>query len=98
MVRVLPVLRKEVFERSPIAWRVRGVPVLTILGAIATAFIVPIMYRLAIDTTFSVDPAVGVWGSAIVLAVGLGWFACWRAFQRRRGIDVDRQYAQIPVE
>jgi amino acid transporter len=95
---LFPFLRRETFENSPIAWRIHGVPVLTILAVLATASIVPIMDRLAQDTTFSVNPAVGVWASAIVITTGFGWFYGWRAYQRRRGIDLDRRYTQIPVE
>jgi amino acid transporter len=95
---VFPFLRREIFENSPIAWRIAGIPVLTILGVVATAFTVPIMYRLMNDTTFSLNLTSGIWGSVIVLAAGFAWYAGWTAYLTRHGVDVKRRYVQIPVE
>jgi len=95
---LLPFLRRQTFENSPIAWRIRGVPVLTILAVAAVAFIAPIMYRLLKDATYSPNLAFVGWGPVIVLAAGFWWFIGWRAYRKRRGIDVDRRYAEIPIE
>jgi amino acid transporter len=95
---VFPFVRKETFENSPIAWRIAGVPVLTILGVLATVFTVPIMYRLTKDTTFTPNLTFAIWGPVVVLAAGFAWYAGWNAYLTRRGVDVKRRYAQIPVE
>ena len=95
---VLPFLRRQTFENSPIVWRIAGIPVLTILGVAATVFTVPVMYRLWNDTTFSVSLTFLRWGAVIVLAAGFGWFVGWRTYQKRRGVDADRRYAEIPIE
>src|SRR6266542_1009267 len=50
--RISPV-RRQTFENSPIAWRIGPVPVLTIVGAIGTVFVIPLMYRLTRDTAYS---------------------------------------------
>jgi len=48
-----PFVRRQTFENSPIAWRIGPVPVLTIVGAIGTVFVIPLMYRLTRDTAYS---------------------------------------------
>jgi amino acid transporter len=48
-----PFVRREMFDNSPIAWRLGRVPVLSILGAVSTIGIVPCLYRLLVDKTLS---------------------------------------------
>jgi amino acid transporter len=93
-----PYVRKETFESSPIAWRVAGIPVLSILGLIATAFIIPMGYRLVTDKTFSLNLNFVIWGAVIAIAAGFVWYIGWKALERSRGVDVDRRFAEIPIE
>jgi amino acid transporter len=95
---LFPFVRKETFENSPIAWRVGRVPVISILGAISTLLILPIMYLLVTDTTFSVNLGFMVWGAVGSLAVGVVWYLVQKAASKRNGVDVEKQYAEIPVE
>jgi amino acid transporter len=95
---VFPYVRRETFESSPIAWRWGGVPVLTILGVVATVFIVPMLFRLVVDTTFSLNLAFVIWGAVFAIAAGFVWYFGWRSFQRSRGVDVERRTAEIPIE
>jgi amino acid transporter len=95
---VFPFVRRGIFDSSPIAWRVAGIPVLTLVGAFATINIIPILYRLTVDTTFSLNLAFVIWGAVIVLAIGFAYYFAWRLYLRRRGIDIARRYAEIPIE
>ncbi|MGH2595434.1 MAG: APC family permease [Actinomycetota bacterium] len=93
-----PFLRKSVFESSPIAWRVAGIPVLTILGIIAVAFIIPMGYRLLVDKTFSLNLNFVIWGAVIAIVAGFAWYFGWKTYERSKGVDIDRRYAEIPIE
>jgi amino acid transporter len=93
-----PYVRRETFESSPIAWRLAGVPVLTWLGIVATTFIVPMLYRLTVDTTFSLNLTFVIWGAVIAIAAGFGWYYGWKALQAHRGVDIGQRYAEIPIE
>ncbi len=93
-----PYVRKETFESSPIAWRLGRIPVLSILGVIATAAIVPMMYRLLVDKTFSLNLSFVIWGAVIAVGAGFVWYLGWKAFQKSRGVDLDRRFAEIPIE
>jgi amino acid transporter len=93
-----PFVRRETFEGSPIAWRIRGVPVMMVIGLVATAFIVPMIYRLLVDKTFSPDLTFVYWGAAVAIGAGFLWYLAWGMYQRRRGVDLGRRYAEIPIE
>jgi protein-S-isoprenylcysteine O-methyltransferase Ste14 len=95
---VFPYVRRETFESSPIAWRWGGVPVLTILGVVATVFIVPMLFRLVVDTTFSLNLSFVIWGAVIAIVAGFVWYYGWRAFQKSKGVEVERRTAEIPIE
>ncbi|MBI2238205.1 MAG: APC family permease [Actinobacteria bacterium] len=95
---LFPYVRRETFESSPIALRVGGVPVLTILGVVATVFVIPMLYRLGVDRTFSLNLAFVYWGAIIAVAGGFVWYYGWRAYQKSRGVDLDRRYREIPIE
>jgi amino acid transporter len=93
-----PFVRRKTFESSPIAWRVAGIPVLSIIGLISCAFIVPMIYRLLVDKTFSLDLNFVYWGAAIAIAAGAVWYFGWKLFQSTRGVDLEARYAEIPIE
>lgn len=93
-----PYVRKATFEASPIAWRVGGIPVLTLLGLVATAFIIPMGIRLLSDHTFSLNMNFVIWGAVIAIVAGFAWYVGWKAYERSRGTDVDRRFAEIPIE
>jgi amino acid transporter len=93
-----PFIRRQTFDGSPIAWRWGGFPVLSLIGIVATAFIVPMIYRLLVDKTFSLNLAFVYWGAAIAIGAGFVWYFVWKAFQRSRGVQLDRRYAEIPIE
>ena len=93
-----PFVRRETFENSAIAWRIAGIPVLSLLGLISTIGIVPVLYRLLVDKTFSLDLSYVVWGAVITIAAGFAWYYVWRIYEKSRGVDLDMQFNEIPVE
>jgi amino acid transporter len=95
----------EVFESSPVRWRLGGVPVMSIVGALA---LVACVASLVI---FWKDPYAGLrnvndgsrywWGVAYNVGIflsGLVVYLVARWLNARRGIDVDKRFAEIPVE
>jgi amino acid transporter len=93
-----PFVRKEQFENSPIAWRVGGFPTMSLLGIVATIIVGYGFYRLAIDGSFSTNLQFADGGAAAGVVFAFIWFFAWRAFRKRQGVDIDRRYAQIPIE
>ena len=95
---LFPFVRKSTFESSPIAWRFAGIPVLSIIGFVAIAFIIPMMFRLLTDHTFSLNLNFVIWGAVIAIVAGFVWYVGWKAYERSKGVDVDRRFAEIPIE
>jgi basic amino acid/polyamine antiporter, APA family len=95
----------EVFESSPVRWRAGGVPVMSIVGAVS---FVACVASLVI---FWKDPYAGLrnindgsrywWGVAYNVGIflsGLVVYFVARYLNARRGVDVDKRFAEIPVE
>ena len=95
---IFPYVRRGTFENSAIAWRIGGVPVLSILGLVATIGIVPVLYLLIVDTRFSLDLGYVMWGAVLSVSLGFIWYIVWRAIERKRGHMVESQFAEIPIE
>jgi APA family basic amino acid/polyamine antiporter len=95
----------DVFESSPVRWRVGGVPVMSIVGALSLAACVAAL------VIFWKDPYAGLrniddgsrywWGVIYNVAIFLSGFVIYfvaRALNRSRGVDIDRRFKEIPVE
>ena len=89
----------DVFESSPVNTRVAGIPVMSVVGALS-------LVALAIMAwAFLTDPSAGLNGhpglilmNVLILLSGLVIYAVARGLQRRRGVDIAKRFAEIPVE
>lgn len=95
---LFPFIRKSTFEASPIAWRIGGIPVLSLIGLLAVVGIVPVLYLLVTDTTFSLNLTYVIWGAILSVVAGFVWFFLWRVFQRSRGEAPANTFNEIPIE
>jgi amino acid transporter len=95
---VFPFIKKDVFENSPVAWRVKGVPVISIIGVVSTVFVGYAMSRILVDKTYTPNLGFGDFGGLIVLVVGAIIFYVARAYRRSKGVNIDQRYKEIPIE
>jgi amino acid transporter len=95
---VFPFVKPDVFESSPIAWRIGGVPVITVIGLVSSVFVLYVVQRLLRDSSFTVNLTFSNLGTLVVLAVALLWFYGFRAYRKGRGVDIDRRFKEIPIE
>jgi basic amino acid/polyamine antiporter, APA family len=94
----------EVFESSPVRWRWGGLPVMSIVGAVSLAACI------ASGVIYLKDPFAGFhhldgswhWTRILyniaIFASGLLIYVIARMINRSRGIDIDKRFAEIPVE
>lgn len=97
---LFPYRQRDIFESSPVAWKLGSVPVISILGGLS------IIGMLVIAWAFLNDPLSGISFShpfmlIINAAVFLGgfifyWGAKW--VRSRQGVDVNLAFAEIPPE
>jgi len=107
---LFPYRRRALFESSPVNWRVGGVPLMSIAGAVATVALLIVEYIWWADPinglagTPAVFEAQGLWPpimialTAGVLISGVVWYLVASWLQRRRGIRIERAFAEIPPE
>jgi basic amino acid/polyamine antiporter, APA family len=89
----------DVFESSPVRWRVGGVPVMSIVGVLSLGALGVMAWA------FWTDPSAGLNGKLstkilnfAIFASGLVIYFVAKAVQRTRGVDVSQRFKEIPVE
>lgn len=94
-----PYRMRDVFEASPVRWRVGGVPVVSIVGALSVIALVIMAWA------FLTDPSAGLVGRPLLVWMNVGIFVSGfvvyyiaKSVQRSRGIDITRAFQQLPVE
>lgn len=102
---VFPYRLKTVFESSPVNWRVAGIPLMSIVGAIATVALVIVEYIWWADPINGLDATTATLGddrvkivTVLVLATGAAWYLGARFIQAQRGVRIERAFAEIPPE
>jgi amino acid transporter len=93
-----PFVKKEQFENSPIAWRVGGFPLMSLLGIFASVIVGYAFYRLMVDSSFSLNLKFANIGALLGVVFAVIWFYAWKAYRKRQGVDLDRRYGEIPIE
>ena len=98
---LLPYRRPEIFATAPdyVQRRIGGFPVITLLGVGNL-----ILFSMVLYSAFKLPAFSGPTGTDAVLfvigvyAAGVIWYLAARAIQKRRGIDLDLLYREIPPE
>lgn len=90
---IFPYVRKDIFEKSPIQWKVGGVPVISILG-FATLVIGFFIFCYTL-TEVTLDAIIMV---SILIAIGfiVHLYQLWR--NEKEGIRISDIYAELPPE
>jgi APA family basic amino acid/polyamine antiporter len=96
---VFPFVKKDLFNRSPVNYRVLGIPVMSILGLITAVFMAWVVYRLLADAIVGAR----TWQSLVFvfgqIVLGFVLFFIAKAYRKNRdGIDIMMAYREIPSE
>ena len=102
---VFPYRLRAVFDSSPVNWRISGIPVMSMIGVVATASLLYVEYIWWADPVNGLDSTTAVLGddrmkiaTVLVLATGALWYLGARFIQARRGVRIERAFAEIPPE
>ena len=98
---LLPYRRPEIFASAPdyVQRRIGGIPVITLLGVGNL-----ILFSMVLYSAFKLPAFSGPTGSDAVIfvvgvyAAGVIWYLVARALNKRRGVDLDLLYREIPPE
>jgi len=98
---LLPYTRRALWQSSPAYGYTFGIPTITLVGLIAMPLLVLIQVVLLADvnsgTSIKASPTT-VLVVLCIFVVGLPLYYVIRTLQRRRGIDIDLAYREIPPE
>jgi amino acid transporter len=108
---VLPYKMKDVFDASPVRWRLAGIPVLSILGVLSVVGMLVIEYAFLIDPnsgiSFGPSPSTNVAGVSIpnmvllnvaVFLSGFVFYGIVKLIRSRQGVNLSLAFAEIPPE
>lgn len=100
---VFPWLRRQFYESSPArAYRIGGIPAMSIAGLVGVAFFVLSLVLLWRDE-IAAGPLIDTdkrdfWIVVGTLVFGIVWYVGAKLYRRRQGVDVDLAFKQIPIE
>ena len=96
---VFPYVRRDLFEVSPIRWRVAGVPVLTIVAIGSVAYNALMLWVYLEDPTSGIaDNTRMILTNVAIICAGAVLYLAAKLYWRTRGYDVDANYRELPVE
>ncbi|HEY9078085.1 MAG TPA: APC family permease [Anaerolineaceae bacterium] len=100
---LLPYLKKDLYNASPVAkYKVFGVPLITVAGVIFGGFLIFLLYQWLIDPNELYGIGLKNPASIVFMFVNYGLAALiyfgMRAYRKRKGVDIDKVYQEIPVE
>ena len=108
---LLPYRKRDLYNASPIAkYKVFGIPLITVAGVVFGAFLLFLLVEWLFDpwlNTGGVPP--GLYGISlanipsvvymlVMYGVAAGIYYGFKAYRKRRGIDIDKVHQEIPVE
>lgn len=93
-----PYRKRQIYEDSSARLSVGGLPLMTVAALPGAAFLAFILYRSFVDDTAAVNSRTTLLLTAAVFLIGIIWYFVAKAVQKRRGVDVDLRFDEIPVE
>jgi len=95
---VFPRVRRAVYEGSPIRRSVAGVPLLTIVGVCALAVYAFFFYSVATTDELGANASPGIRATVIIAAVSILIYPVAVLINRRRGVDLNLAFRELPPE
>ncbi|MGP8068539.1 MAG: hypothetical protein ACLP5V_01480, partial [Candidatus Bathyarchaeia archaeon] len=94
----IPFTRKDLFEQSPVKYKLGGVPVISILGTIS--FLTFAYYIVNSVTTSVFYTPTGYQAGFLVLLFGgtIVWYFIAAAYRKSQGIDISKAFARLPPD
>jgi len=102
---IFPVRRRQLYESSPARnFRLLGMPIMPVAGAISAAFFAVMFWLLwqdpiAAGALFKPSKMpVEFWITVAAVVIGTAWYIWVKAYRKRQGINIRLAFQQIPIE
>ena len=93
---LLPYRRRDIYEVSPIKREIAGIPLITIMGVIQSAYMLFMVYEYVSWPQFGISGPLPLFLNFGMILVGFAIYWVIRAARKRQGIDIDLAFAEIP--
>jgi|BarGraNGADG00212_1021973.scaffolds.fasta_scaffold12507_2 APA family basic amino acid/polyamine antiporter len=96
---IFPYTAKAIYNASPISkYKIGKIPLLTLCGAWGFIVGVVLIVFYLIVPGLGLASTAGLVGIGVIYVIALIWFWVARAMNKRRGVDIDLNFQQIPPE
>ena len=97
---LLPYRQRELFEASPVNWRWFGIPVVTVVGVLATITMAIMLVVIFYDPTqgISLKSPNNLIFNLVVFFGGAVYFYVAYLIRKAQGVDLNLAFREIPVE
>lgn len=95
---VFPYRRRAMYESSPIARKVLGLPTITVAALVALAVYVFFFVSLATTDALGANAAGGIRATVIIAAIGILLYPLSVLYNRRRGVNLGLAFRELPPE
>jgi len=93
-----PFRRKELFERSPVNWKMGALPALAVIAFLDIVVGLFVSYYFATDSNLLANAPESIWMIFIIFLVGFIVFWISRVYRSRQGIDISLAFKEMPPE
>jgi len=96
---VFPLRKKELFERSPVNYRIAGVPWMTVIGFVSAAFMYFMVYELLTDSLTGASVTRSLLFATVPGVAAFVYFWVMKSYRLRKDtLDIMLAYGDIPSE
>ena len=89
---------KALLEASAVNWRIAGIPVMSICGAIGLAYFTLGLYLMLTNDLLFLNSPQQLLTTALQFIIPLGIFFAARAYRKRQGLPIDAAFRDLPPE
>ena len=93
-----PWRRRSIYENSPIARSLAGLPVIAIVGAVALAVYAFFFYSLLTTDALGANSSTGKWAMVCIGLISIAIYPISYVINRQRGIDLGLTFKELPPE
>lgn len=95
---VFPFRKKDIFERSPLNHRIGKLPLMTLFAIVQVAFMAIVAYLYLSNPSYGGGSLVSIGLIGAVFVAGIIYYFTIRAYKKRKGVDIDLAFKEIPPE
>ncbi len=95
---LFPIVRRELYERSPIRGTILGIPTISLIGIAALLIYALFFYPLATNNVLGANTTLGWTITGVIAGIGIIGYPVSYLVNRARGINLSLAFKQLPPE